>query len=134
MLSMASTALATETEEKIPAMQPVLDTGSLGQLVLSLVLVVALILVVAWLLKRFGGFAATTSGNMKIIDALSMGTRERIVLLQVGEQQVLLGVSPGHVEMLCTLEKPVETTAQASALQGSFAERFADALKRGGKR
>ena len=117
----------------MPAMQPVLDTGSIGQLIFSLILVVVLILAVAWLLKRFGGFSATTSGNMKIIEALSMGTRDRIVLLQVGEQQVLLGVSPGKVEMLCTLEKPVETVVSAE-LQGSFAERFADALKRGIKK
>lgn len=130
---MATTVLAAEADEKIPAMKPVLDAGSLGQLVLSLLLVVMLILAVAWLLKRFGNFSATTSGNLKIIDALSMGTRERIVLLQVGEQQVLLGVSTGHIEMLCTLEKPV-ATVKVKELQGTFADRFAEALKRGIKK
>lgn len=113
-----------------PAMQPVLDTGSIAQLATSLVLVVALIIVLAWLYRRFGGGQLAQSGIMKIVAGISLGARERVVLMQVGEQQVLLGVSPGRVQMLCSLDKPV-TVAEAAALKGeSFAERFAEAMKR----
>jgi len=102
-----------------------LATTSLVQLMAGLILVLALIGVSAWLLRRFNRFQSAAGGQMKILGGLSMGTRERVVLLQVGKQQVLLGVAPGRVQTLHVLEEPVEIAATVSGDQeGSFAQRL----------
>ncbi|WP_126453795.1 flagellar biosynthetic protein FliO [Sulfuriflexus mobilis] len=103
--------------------------GTLAQVALGLLLVLCLILAVAWLLKRVGGFSVSGNGALKILGGLSMGARERVVLMQVGEEQILIGVSPGRVQTLHVLNKPVVDTAKANTEIG-FADRLAEALGR----
>ena len=65
-------------------------------------------------------------GGLRILGGLSMGARERVVLLQVGDTQLLVGVAPGRVQTLHVLEQPLP--AAASGLQN--ASGFADQLGR----
>ncbi len=55
-----------------------------------------------------------------------MGSRERIVLLQVGEEQVLIGVSPGRINKLHVLNKPIEKVVgnQGAATGKGFSDKF----------
>ena len=99
---------------------------SLWQLTLGMLLVLGLIVAIAWLLKRSGRFQVAAGGGLRILGGLSMGTRERVVLLQVGETQLLVGVAPGRVQTLHVLDKPLESMRDtASAVPG-----FADQLGR----
>jgi flagellar protein FliO/FliZ len=61
-----------------------------------------------------------------------VGQRERVVLIQVGSQQLLLGVAPGRVQTLHVLEEPI-SVGTASSPGESFAERLGSALKKGGR-
>ncbi len=84
------------------------DGGYLIQLVAGLGLVLVSIVVLAWALKRLQRLPSKMRGALRIIGALSVGPRERLLLVQVGETQLLVGVSPGRISRLLTLSTPVE--------------------------
>ena len=69
--------------------------ASVAQLALSLVAIVALILAVSWVLKRLKLGTVRGRGEIAVIDQLSLGPRERILLVRVGDSQVLVGVGAG---------------------------------------
>lgn len=104
--------------------------GDYFQVFLGLVAVLAMIGVMAWLARRVGHLPGGVSGSLRILGGLSMGQRERIVLVQVGDKQLLLGVAPGRVQTLHVLDEPLALAgAGEGALHGSFAERLSAALK-----
>ncbi len=104
--------------------------NNLWQLTLGMVVVLAIMLGLAWVLKRTGKFQMAAGGGLKILGGLSIGSRERVVLLQVGETQLLVGVAPGQVQALHVLEQPLETQAQASG--GGFADQLGRMMGKGG--
>src|SRR5262245_31924966 len=92
--------------------------ASLGQVTLALGLVLALIFVAAWLMRRLRGFGKTATGALDIIADLPVGQKERAVLIRVGTQQVLIGVAPGRVTTLHVLDEPVSLTPPGSVPAG----------------
>lgn len=82
--------------------------GNLVQTTLGLLVILLLIGAAAWAFKRFGNVHVGAQGRMKIMGGISLGSRERAVLLQVGDQQLVIGVSPGRVQTLHVLDKPVQ--------------------------
>ena len=103
--------------------------GSLLQLLFGLIVVLVAIGVTAWLLRRLGRLPQG-AGALRVIAGLSLGARERAVLIQVGDKQILLGVAPGRVQTLHVLERPVDTAVAASGMAGGFAERLAQLMKK----
>ncbi|MFC0253130.1 flagellar biosynthetic protein FliO [Massilia consociata] len=81
------------------------STGSLLQTILALVLVLGLLLGLAWFMKRFGPRAMGASANVKLVGALSIGGRERIMVVEVGDQWIVVGASPGRVNALATMPR-----------------------------
>ena len=81
--------------------------GSVAQLTLSLAAIVALILAVSWSLKRLKLGTPRSRGEIAVIDQLALGPRERIVLVRVGDSQVLVGVGAGGVVALTPLAAPI---------------------------
>ena len=67
-------------------------------------MIVALILLLAWAARRFSGLTQLGGQDMKVLGALPLSHRERAVLVQVGDKQMLLGVAPGNVSMLHVFE------------------------------
>ncbi|HFD80871.1 MAG TPA: flagellar biosynthetic protein FliO [Gammaproteobacteria bacterium] len=110
--------------------QDPLAMNSLWQLTAGMLLVLGLILAIAWLLKRSGRFQAGAGGGMRILGGLSMGTRERVVLVQVGETQLLLGVAPGRVQTLHVLEQPLDAGNAMPPAAGGFADQLGRLLKK----
>ncbi len=107
-----------------------LSAGSLAQLTLSLAAIVALIFAISWLLKRFKVALPQGSGDMAVLDQVSIGPRERIALVRVGDCQVLVGISAGGIVALTPLAKPIGLSGAARA--PAFAERLRDLMKRPG--
>ncbi len=103
--------------------------ASLFQILLGLILVLLVIAAAAWLLRRFGHLQSGAGGSLRIVGGLSLGPRERAVLIQVGERQLLLGVAPGRVQMLHILDRAIPSTPQAAAPGQGFAARLASVLK-----
>jgi flagellar protein FliO/FliZ len=114
-------------------MQPAspLTAGSLTQLTLSLIAVVALIVGLSWTLKRLRIGAPKGRGTIAVLDELALGPRERVVLVRVGDSQVLLGVAPGSVVSLTPLAAPIAVTGPASG--SAFADRLREFMKRPGR-
>jgi flagellar protein FliO/FliZ len=115
-----------------PALEP-LAGGGLVQLALGLLAVIALIVGLAWMMRRMGGLTGGQGGALRVLGGLSMGTRERVVLIQVGDTQLLLGVAPGRVQTLHVLDRPVQTQLPAQPGKGGFAASLSAALQRGEK-
>ncbi len=107
-----------------------LSIGSLAQLTLSLCAIVALILAISWLLKRFKVALPRGSGDMTVLDQVAIGPRERIALVRVGDSQVLVGISSGGIVPLTPLANPISLRSGAPA--APFAERLRDIMKRTG--
>jgi flagellar protein FliO/FliZ len=112
-LNFASVAYAAESfaaPETAAAPAPAATAGSLAQVTLSLVVVLAAVFIAAWLMRRLRNFGRLGAGAIKIVADVALGAKERAVLVQVGEQQVLLGVAPGRVNTLHVLAEPVRLT------------------------
>ena len=112
--------------------------GSLLQTILSLGLVIALLVGLAWLLKRFGPRHITGGTTVKLVGALSVGARERILVVEVGEQWIVVGASPGRMNALATMPRQEIDEADLAGAQPSpganFAEWFKQTIeKRNGK-
>lgn len=113
------------------AVKPVIDPLSgtnILQLVAGLLLVLVLVIAIAWLVKRVSGVSISGSGIVNVLGGMSMGARERVVLLQVGDEQVLVGVSPGRIQTLHVLNNPV-VIPEKKLSEAHFAHKLSDALK-----
>ena len=107
-----------------------LSVGSLWQLCSSLFAIVALILVISWALKRLKLAGPRGSGGIAVIDELSLGPRDRIALIRVGESQVLVGISAAGFVPLTPLAAPI--VLKGGPEMPPFAERLREIMKRTG--
>lgn len=104
--------------------------GSVLQMVAGLALVVILIFALAWAVRRFGNVNVNARGALRVVGALSMGARERVVLIEAGDKQILLGVAPGRVQTLHVLDEPIRPQTGTNPA-GGFSDRLRAAM--GGK-
>ncbi len=72
---------------------------------LGLVVVLAVIAGCAWLLRRFAGMQRSAAAAVKIIGSSVVGQRERVVLVEVADTWLVIGVAPGHVTALHSMPK-----------------------------
>lgn len=109
-----------------PFAAPAGDAGSVGGAVLALLLVVGLILALAWLARRMPGIGAGASNPaLRVVGSLALGPRERLVVVEVGQTQLLLGVGNGGTRTLHTLEAPLpEAAASTSPFAQVLAQHF----------
>ena len=105
-----------------------LAVGSLMQLTLGLAAIVALILAISWALKRLKLAGPRSSGEIAVLDQLNLGPRERIMLIRVGESQVLVGLGASGLVPLTPLATPI--VLKGGAATPAFAERLRDMMKR----
>ena len=107
-----------------------LSVSSLAQLTLSLLAIVVLIFAISWALKRLKLAGPRGSGEIAVVDELSVGPKERIVLIRVGESQVLVGIGAGGLVPLTPLAVPIVLKGGTAA--PPFAERLRELMKRPG--
>lgn len=103
--------------------------AGLLQLTITLLLVVALIFSITWVVKRFQLVRPRRSRAMSVIDEMALSPRDRVVLVQVGQSQWLLGVSPAGLTSPVPLATPVELPPGEAP---GFAERLRELLQRPG--
>ena len=105
-----------------------LNAGNYIQMIVGLLFVVGMIFAIAWLLRKMGRFQNAAGTGMKLLGGLSLGQRERALLIQVGETQLLLGVAPGRVQTLYVFDEPVIQESNSNS-SGSFVEKLNSVLK-----
>jgi flagellar protein FliO/FliZ len=93
-----------------------ISSGGILQIIFSLVLVLALVALVAWVLKRINLPRHGAGSLLRVISGVAVGQRERIVLVEVNnETWLVVGVAPGQVNALHTMPKGAMPAAPASA-------------------
>lgn len=106
------------------------SAGSLLQTILALLFVLALLVGLAWFMKRYGPKIAGNNAAMRVVSSLSLGGRERIVLIEVADQWIVVGASPGRINALATLPRQENDPAAGLIQQpGLAASNFAEWLK-----
>ena len=90
-----------------------LATGDIAsatlRMVAGLAIVLGLLAATAWVSKRFRAGSGARGGAIEILTGLSLGNRERVVLLKVGSDQVLVGISPAGLRTLHVIGQPENT-------------------------
>lgn len=84
----------------------IVSGNDIGAMVLALFAVLAVIVVLASLLKRFNLKFQGASG-MKVLSSVSLGAKERLVIVDVGGQKLLLGVTQQRIECLKELPSDI---------------------------
>ncbi len=97
----------------------VMTNMNASSMILSLLMVLALIIISALVLKRFN-LTQQSSNQLKVVASLSLGTKERVVVVQIGEQQLVLGVCSQKISLLKNLDTPIDIQAgKSSVLSGN---------------
>jgi len=112
LLLVTAPALADGTQKSLATGGlPTSDlTSAAIRMVLGLAVVLALLGATAWVSRRFRVGAGLRGGLIEVVSGLSLGARERVVLIRVGGDQVLVGVSPSGMRTLHVLnQQPVSS-------------------------
>jgi len=123
LLLVSATSFAADAE---PASVGI-ATADILTVLAGLVLVLAVIVACAWLIKRMGGMHTGSTGTIKVITVMPVGTRERLALVEIGGQQLLLGITAQQITTLHTFDEPVVDTA-ADLIKGKNNSEFAQKL------
>jgi flagellar protein FliO/FliZ len=97
--------------------------------VVALVVVIGFIFLLAWSIKKINPAGLQKNTVIKVLATQSMGQRERLVLVAVGDQQLLLGVTAQNISLLHTLDEPLDIPENAHS---PFALQLQDVLTRRG--
>ena len=128
LLALPLSALAAEPVAQVAAAPAVGSvSGQLTQLVLGLLLVIGLIFVLAWLMRRVQRIGPGNGQVIELVGSRALGRRARLVLVQVGEEQILLGITPGRITPLHVLKTPVDAV-KTEAATPEFAQRLMELL------
>jgi flagellar protein FliO/FliZ len=88
--------------------------GYLLKLIVALGSVLIIFMLLAFLTKKFHRYGQSHNRNLSVLSTMSVGTRERLMLVQVGEAQLLLGVTPSRIDKLFVLDKPLPGSDQSA--------------------
>ncbi|WP_044011908.1 flagellar biosynthetic protein FliO [Legionella massiliensis] len=102
--------------------------GELLRVVGGLLIVVAAIVFLSWLLKRLNGGKFATTRGLKIIACMNLGTREKIMLINVANRFLLVGVTPGSINTLHDFGEDCPDGFSSEGSKASFSELLKSAL------
>lgn len=111
---------------------PVVGLAMFGKTAFALLLILAIIFAVAWLLRRAAGSSGLAGQRLRVVSSVAVGQRERVVLVQIENTWLVLGVGGGQVRRLHEMPASAEAENLSSkdALPDSFAKRLAQVLVR----
>jgi len=75
--------------------------------------VLALVIGLGWLLKRMPGSGFRPAEGLRVVASLTVGAKERVVVVEVNGTQLLLGVTAGGINTLHQLPDPLPPPAPA---------------------
>lgn len=103
-----------------PAQAPAASVGfsQLAQVLGALVLVLVLIFGLATAAQRLRLGRGANGRHLRIVDALALGARDRLLLVDVAGERVLLGVAAGRIERLHVLSATPATAAAETPAAG----------------
>jgi flagellar protein FliO/FliZ len=109
----------------------VMNLALLGKTALALAVVLGCVLVFGWLARRMGTRSLVPGKQLRVVSSTGLGQREKVVIVEVRGQWLVLGVTAQQVTALAQMEAPaVEPEVEVG---DSFSERLAKALLRKGR-
>jgi flagellar protein FliO/FliZ len=99
---------------------PAVAMADLSGVILSLVLVVGFILAAAWVVRRMPLGLGRGNGPLKVLAALPLGPRERLVLVEARGEELLIAVSPAGVFNVGAAQVRPATDARPAATAPTF--------------
>ena len=99
---------------------------------MGLVLVLALFFFCVWTMRKLNGLSTGGSDKLRVVGGLTLGMREKVVLLEVGKKQLVLGITPGRIETLLGLDEAdclKRDTDRLAATDGAFAQKLMQVMK-----
>ena len=97
-----------------------LSAGYLMQVVGSLAIVFGAVVLMAVVVKRVNRSPSTGKASLSVMGSTSVGTREKVVLINAAGQQILVGVAPGNVRTLHVFDEPLATDIAEEAKPADF--------------
>jgi len=101
---------------------PALDAGTVVQMLASLALVLGAIVGLAWFLRRLNQGPSGKSKLLRVVSSTAVGQKERVVVVEVSDIWLVLGVAPGQVAPLYTMPRQEGAAAPAAAATPPFAQ------------
>ena len=108
LILLAETGRAAPGEASTRLVESPLSTSNLVDTALGLLLVLGVMLALAWLVRRYVQVPGIGKGQVQILGGVSLGAREKAVLLSVEGRRLLVGVAPGRVQTLMLLQGEAE--------------------------
>jgi len=125
-----SEALSGTDIQKQPART--VASGDIAQWSIGLLIVLSVFFLCVWGVRKLTGLTVSGAEKIRVVGGLSLGLREKVIVLQVGKKQLVLGVTPGRIETLHVLEGDdcliKEATVPTTAETG-FAQKLLEAIK-----
>lgn len=84
--------------------------ANLSEVFLTLLLVVGLIFLLAWLFKRTGYHQFSSQSAIKVKSCLPLSSKEKLLIIEVDGEQLLIGVAPGYIGKIKKLKAPLDNT------------------------
>lgn len=107
---------------------PMSPTGGVFKMVIGLAVVLAVMALITWVLKRMVPGVGNKQSVIRIVGGVSVGSRERVVVLEVSGRWIVVGVAAGQVSRLANLEsgsaKLGETISSGRGMLDSGSEGF----------
>ena len=127
----AEMVMAADEKLVTPLKSEPVGVGNYLQMIFGLAVVVGLIVGMAWFMRRMGSLHGMADAQLKVLGGIAVGQRERVVLVQAGETQLLVGVAPGTIRTLHVFEEPIAVNSETKTqLNQSFADKLHAALKK----
>lgn len=110
-----------------------LNVDSLLQVLIALISVICIIFILSVLVKKFNILPGGSSGLIKIISGISLTSKDRLLLIQVGDEQILVSTSPSGINKIHELGTAVVPEAISSVENhkaGSFSSLLNSVISR----
>ncbi|AJQ96315.1 flagellar biosynthetic protein FliO [Gynuella sunshinyii] len=104
---------------------PAIDLSGMA---IALIFIIGLIFACAWFVRRISGGVSFNNRQIKIITAVSLGTKEKLILIEAGGKQMLLGVTQHQINLLKEFDEPLDTSASEAGTP-TFSDRLKQVLK-----
>ncbi len=130
-LNSGAATISADAAPNLPA-TPGLGGGDILNFGVSMLVVVAAIVILGWLYSRSRFAGGGNNGVINIVATQALGPKERLLIVEVAEQQLLVGMTATGVQTLHVFDKPVAVPTTDRASTG-FAGRLRSAVQEIGK-
>lgn len=124
LMLLSQAVAAVDTTAGAAAQGSVSTAGGLFSVLFGLIAVIAMIVGLAWMARRFGMMQPRDNALIQIVGTASLGARERVAIVQVQDSWIVVGVSNAGVTSLATLPKGNVSLPPGVASPAGFAERL----------